>query len=208
MEYNPGDWTGAQSRSQQFAVTVILIPDAVNTVTWTPDDGWRYHPKHVERFTDINKLYIVASCWTIIGIYFDNSLKKLYNNIFWIRFACPKLRTDKRCPRYFDDCVEAVLDLTLLPRSTWEQRSSVLLRSVLVEVSGQHIGPIFNNQESCWVIMQRVLVNPYRPIFRGQECQRIVVIPYRRFGTTYRSRIQGLGMPARSGNSISKFWYR
>ena len=32
------------------------------------DDGWRYHPKHVERFTDINKLYIVASCWTIIGI--------------------------------------------------------------------------------------------------------------------------------------------
>jgi len=34
------------------------------------DDGWRYHPKHVERFTDINKLYIVASFWTIIGIYF------------------------------------------------------------------------------------------------------------------------------------------
>ena len=30
----------------------------------------RYQPKHVERFTDINKLYIVASCWTIIGICF------------------------------------------------------------------------------------------------------------------------------------------
>jgi len=48
------------------------MPDAVDTVTRAPDDGWRYHPKHVERFTDIlvNKLYIVASCWTIIGIYF------------------------------------------------------------------------------------------------------------------------------------------
>ena len=40
----------------------------MDTVTSAPDDGWRYHPKHVERFTDINKLYIVAS-WTIIGIH-------------------------------------------------------------------------------------------------------------------------------------------
>ena len=29
--------------------------------------GWRYQPKHVERFTDINKLYVFASFWTIIG---------------------------------------------------------------------------------------------------------------------------------------------
>ena len=32
-----------------------------------PDDGWRYHPKHVEKFPDINKLCTVASfldiCW-------------------------------------------------------------------------------------------------------------------------------------------------
>ena len=35
-----------------------------------PDDGWRYHLKHVEWYTDINKLYIVASCWTTISIYF------------------------------------------------------------------------------------------------------------------------------------------
>jgi len=27
---------------------------AVDTVTLAPDDGWRYRPKHVERFTDIN----------------------------------------------------------------------------------------------------------------------------------------------------------
>jgi hypothetical protein len=23
-----------------------------NTVVCAPDDGWRYHPKHVEQFTD------------------------------------------------------------------------------------------------------------------------------------------------------------
>src|SRR5215813_8654097 len=35
------------------------------------DDGWKYHPKHVEQFPDINKLCNVASCWiyTYIGIY-------------------------------------------------------------------------------------------------------------------------------------------
>ena len=28
------------------------IPDAVDTVVCAPDDGWRYHPKHVEQFPD------------------------------------------------------------------------------------------------------------------------------------------------------------
>ena len=32
------------------------------------DDGWRYHPKHVEKFPDINKLCNVTSCWICIGI--------------------------------------------------------------------------------------------------------------------------------------------
>ena len=39
------------------------IPDAVDTVVCAPDDGWKYHPKHVEQFPDINKLCNVASCW-------------------------------------------------------------------------------------------------------------------------------------------------
>jgi hypothetical protein len=33
---------------------VIQIPDAVDTVVCAPDDGWKYHPKHEEQFTDIN----------------------------------------------------------------------------------------------------------------------------------------------------------
>ena len=61
-----GSWVPVQSRSRQVAVTVLLLPNAVDTVTWAPDDGWRYHPKHVEQFADINKLHIVASCWIVI----------------------------------------------------------------------------------------------------------------------------------------------
>jgi hypothetical protein len=33
-----------------------------------PDDGWKYHPKHVEQFPDINKMCNVASFWIYIGI--------------------------------------------------------------------------------------------------------------------------------------------
>ena len=42
------------------------MPDPVDTVVCAPDDGWRYHPKHVEQFPDINKLCNVASCWIFI----------------------------------------------------------------------------------------------------------------------------------------------
>jgi hypothetical protein len=53
------------------AVTVTLMPDAVDTVISAPDDGWRYHPKHVEQFRDINKLYVVASCWKLLTYIHD-----------------------------------------------------------------------------------------------------------------------------------------
>jgi len=36
------------------------VPNAVDTVVCAPDDGWRYHPKHVEKFPEINKLCNVA----------------------------------------------------------------------------------------------------------------------------------------------------
>ena len=45
------------------------IPDAIDTIVCAPDDRWRYHPKHVEQFPDINKLCKVAFCWIYIGIY-------------------------------------------------------------------------------------------------------------------------------------------
>jgi hypothetical protein len=49
----------------------VRLPDAVDTVVCAPDDGWKYYPKHVEQFPDINELCNVASCWiyTYIRIY-------------------------------------------------------------------------------------------------------------------------------------------
>ena len=31
----------------------LTVPDAVITVICAPDDGWDYHPKHVQQFTEI-----------------------------------------------------------------------------------------------------------------------------------------------------------
>ena len=50
------------------AAIVWQIPDAVDTVVCAPDDVWKYHPKHVEQFPDINKICNVASCWIYIGL--------------------------------------------------------------------------------------------------------------------------------------------
>jgi hypothetical protein len=55
-------------RERQIALTVWQIPDAADTVVCAPDDGRKYHPKHVDQFPDINKLCNVASCWIYIGI--------------------------------------------------------------------------------------------------------------------------------------------
>ena len=57
-----------------YAVTVSVRPDTVYTMIGAADDGWIYHPKHLEQSADINKLYIVASCWTIIDTYYTRCL--------------------------------------------------------------------------------------------------------------------------------------
>jgi hypothetical protein len=44
-------------------LSVLWVAYAVHTVVCAPDDGWKYHPKHVEQFSDINKLCNVASRW-------------------------------------------------------------------------------------------------------------------------------------------------
>ena len=44
------------------------MPDVVDTVVCAPDDGWRYHPKLLEQFPDINKLCSGVSRWINIGM--------------------------------------------------------------------------------------------------------------------------------------------
>ena len=89
LHVSGGTPTHHQERIQLYLqhlvfVTPLLLPaaitagssngvtntDAVNTVLCAPDGGWRYHPKHVQQFPDINKLCNIASCWIYIGIYF------------------------------------------------------------------------------------------------------------------------------------------
>ena len=58
-----------QEHIQLYLQHLAQVPDAVDTVVCAPDDGWRYHAKHVEQFPEINKLCNVASCWICIRIY-------------------------------------------------------------------------------------------------------------------------------------------
>jgi hypothetical protein len=47
----------------RFECVVGGVTDAVDTVVCDPDDGWKYRPKYVEQFPDINKMCNVESCW-------------------------------------------------------------------------------------------------------------------------------------------------
>ena len=62
------------------AVTVWQMPDAVDTVVCGPDDGWRYHPKYVGQFPDINKQCKVASCYIYIGKYLYIRCRKPFSH--------------------------------------------------------------------------------------------------------------------------------
>jgi hypothetical protein len=83
------------SRYRQIEVTVWQIPDAVDTVVCAPDDGWKYHPKHVEQFPDENKLCNVASCWmyeytgTLLGSHPILGISRIrVNNARTVQFCC------------------------------------------------------------------------------------------------------------------------
>jgi hypothetical protein len=54
--------THHQERIQLYLQHLVFV----DTVVCVPDDGWKYYPKHVEQFPDINKLYNVSSCWIFV----------------------------------------------------------------------------------------------------------------------------------------------
>ena len=87
LHVSVGTSTHHQERKQLYLqhlvfVTPLLLPaaiveefqpDALDTVVCAPDDGWRYQPKHVQQFPEINKLCKVPSCWIYIGIYLQST---------------------------------------------------------------------------------------------------------------------------------------
>jgi hypothetical protein len=56
------------SNKMQRYTVYLYLETTLHVSGGTPDDGWNYHPKHVEHFSDINKLCNVAASWIYIGI--------------------------------------------------------------------------------------------------------------------------------------------
>jgi len=54
-----------------YAITVWQIPDAVDRVLCAPDDGWWYHPKHVEQFLDKINCVTLHLVGYILEYYYD-----------------------------------------------------------------------------------------------------------------------------------------
>jgi hypothetical protein len=55
LHVSGGISTHHQERKQLYLQHLVLVRplhDAVDTVVYAPDDGWRYHPKHAEQFPD------------------------------------------------------------------------------------------------------------------------------------------------------------
>jgi hypothetical protein len=85
------------------SVRPLLLPaaiaDALDTVICAPDDGWKYHPKHVEQFPDINKLCNVASCWIYVGILLAHHILHISRIRVNIRSLFTNIRKQQSVPR-------------------------------------------------------------------------------------------------------------
>jgi hypothetical protein len=53
------------------AVLLVVVGPAVDTVVCAPDDGWRYHPKHVEQFSDKINCVTLRLVGCILEYYYD-----------------------------------------------------------------------------------------------------------------------------------------
>jgi hypothetical protein len=71
----------------------MVFPPIIRSVynwIYAPDDGWKYHPKHVEQFPDMNKMCNVVSCWIyeytgiLLGVHYILHISR-------IRVKCIKL---------------------------------------------------------------------------------------------------------------------
>ena len=93
-------WKPAPTHPQerQVAVTVWQVPDSINTVVCAPDDGWWYHPKHVERISEINKLCKVTSFWKYVKNNFEDIIIKLKFNVKSLHFVCSYYIIISQCP--------------------------------------------------------------------------------------------------------------
>ena len=89
-------WWVAWPRWREVAAQKIWpVPEAVVTVLCTPDNGYIWHPKHVEwTCRIINRLLCVSSLWTVINISIPN-----FVIIFELLMDCRKSQTEEEVSR-------------------------------------------------------------------------------------------------------------
>jgi hypothetical protein len=78
----------------------VTIPDAVDTAVCAPDDGWKYHPKHVEQFPDIINCATLHLVGYILEYSYDARTHKreIYSRLFTPRLGDVSLNHNRFLP--------------------------------------------------------------------------------------------------------------
>jgi len=155
--------TGWELVPIQVAVTVSLMPDTADTVILAPDYGWRYHPKHGEKFTDINKLYIVVSCWIIItrnekNCYQSSTFRSSGLFTFSINSAASTLQTSSRIPWQVTVAIQILACNEVMPDSNISQERKDNLSFLKVLLNRSDPIPGFRPR----LFLRRFLPNPFQ----------------------------------------------
>ena len=97
--------------------TVTAICRCRGRVVCAPDDGWKYYPKHVEQFPDINKLCNVASCWIyeytgiLLGAHYIPHISRIRVKNLWLIYKI------KGCASWMQYVKIQQIKLTFMPQN-------------------------------------------------------------------------------------------
>ena len=120
LHVSGGISTHHQEHSQLYLQHLAQVPDAVYTVVCAHDDGWRYRPKHIEKFPELNKLCNIASCWIYISEYVKQSVK-----LYLYSFTVPSWQVTGRTLPFSWNLIGYTffLSVLVLAWSHWQQWS-------------------------------------------------------------------------------------
>jgi len=173
---NPRISSGISTHHQELIS--LYLQYLADTVIWAPDDGWTYHPKQVEQFADINKLYIDASCWIITDTYY--AVHGPLNIKFFLYFR-GGVKTLCKCSFYCDHFAQkwiwsnAVPIISIVKLKCWQEdlfqclfvhRKSHMCCTVFETVISRSAKPTASDQTYGTPINLQVTAHVYRPSTR------------------------------------------
>jgi hypothetical protein len=71
LHVSGGNITHHQERKQLHIQHLVLLTHALDVVVCAPEDGWSYHPKHVEQFSDKINCVMLHLVGYILEYYYD-----------------------------------------------------------------------------------------------------------------------------------------